>query len=284
MPDTVTADADDLTVGAKNNPDGFGWAIHDRTRVLRGHGMDFAKVLDEFLAARRVHNGPALFHSRITTHGSTSKANCHPFQIGNDRLSVLAHNGMLPIKDDGKRSDTRIFAEDILPANGGVSLLNSRKRRKELAEFAKGSKLVILSANPASKEDYYIINEDDGDWSSDGVWWSNNSYRWSRYTSLGSGMYSSGWQPAHSTSVIVSTKADDVADEVEYWECLVCSAITKVDLNDPEIDQYCETCWSCWYCAEHATYCRCWDNADDGKYCSYDSDVDVNENPNLSLF
>lgn len=258
MQEGVTANLDDLKVGADNNPDGFGWAVHTGKTVVRGHGMLFDKVLDEFLRQRTVHSGPALFHSRIATHGATSKSNCHPFQIGRDRDSVVAHNGMLPIAEDGGRSDTRVFAEDILPASGGVQILNSKKMRKKLAKFATGSKLVIITANKQARDDYYIINEKDGHWTADGgVWWSNNSYKWARaYTSFATtGMYSSGWKPAGATTPI-----DDYFWE-ETWTCNFCNESFQVNETNVELYEACPVCRTCFYCELSAVYdCRCFPN------------------------
>lgn len=280
MPDTVTASYDDLLVGADNNPDGFGFAIHDRTKIVTGHGMNFDKVVNEFMKLRKTMTGPALFHSRITTHGDTNKANCHPFQIGRDRLSVLAHNGMLPIKAHGGRSDTRIFAEDVLPSRGGVQILDSKRVRDELSQFAKGSKLVVLTANPITKEDWYIINETDGHWSEDGVWWSNTSYKWSRYTHIGSGMYSTGW--SQSTYV---PRADDPYydsrwdDWCEEWQCDHCGMITTVDeKNVNDVTEVCQFCHTCWYCNCGPTDCSCFtydDEPRDLEYVPYDSLIDI---------
>lgn len=258
----VTPDIDKLRTGADNNPDGFGFAIHAGSHIVKCSGLDFDQVLDEFIKQRAIHSGPMLFHSRITTHGGTSKANCHPFQIGKDRLSVLAHNGMLPIAEDKGRSDTRILAEDMLPAEGGVAALNGKKFRKRLSKFATGSKLVILTANRSSASPFWIINEDLGDWEN-GVWWSNNSYRWARrpyvYTP---GMYSSGWSPSEYTSTTTTStdpaKFDDAEDILwhNWWVCNSCGASEYVDDFNVEEFDFC-MCGACWFCDENRDKCRC---------------------------
>ena len=267
----VTADIEKLTIGAKNNPDGFGFAIHAGTKVIRHNGMNFEQVLERFLKERAIHSGPALFHSRITTHGGTTVHNCHPFQIGRDKQSVIAHNGMLPIDAHAGRSDTRILAEDLLPSWGGVTSFDGRKFTKKISEFARGSKLVVITANPSAKQDYYIINEQDGHWE-DGVWWSNTSYKYSRYSYSGGGMYTSGW---HKTDVIdyddiVDTQNYDNGDSivwykdedgieypVEWWTCQTC--LSTVMVTDDMYDEmmYCEVCDSCWYCNDDKVLCMC---------------------------
>lgn len=275
MHEGVTADIEQLTCGAENNPDGFGFAVHAGNRIIRGNGLNFDHVLDSFLKARSQHSGPALFHSRITTHGATSRDNCHPFQVGRDTLSVVAHNGMLPINESAGKSDTRIFAETLFPSWGGVRTLTSKKMRKKLSKFASGSKLVFLTADP-DLDDFYIINEKDGHWDK-GVWWSNSSYKWSRYAYSGGtgGMYTSGWSrlgdawdyddddeesillPAG--SVIDCSHTSATGDEVwaEVWRCAVCSHEEYIDEDSINSVDFCPVCDCCWFCTDDRVMCRC---------------------------
>ena len=272
MHEGVTADIDQLTIGAKNNPDGFGFAIHAGTKVVRHNGMHFDQVLERFLKERSIHSGPALFHSRITTHGTTNVQNCHPFQIGRDQQSVLAHNGMLPIDAHAGRSDTRILAEDLIPSWGGVTSFDGRKFVKKISKFAQGSKLVVITANPNTKQDYYIINEQDGHWQ-DGVWWSNTSYKYSRYTYSGVSMYSSGWSRvddidddleivstanyANGDSVAWYRDEDGIEYPVEWWTCNTCmnNVMVTEELYDDML--FCEVCDTCWYCNDDRVLCMC---------------------------
>lgn len=269
MHEGVTPNIDDLTCGAQNNPDGFGFAIHDRTSIISFSSLNYNQVLEKFLDARSKCSGPALFHSRITTHGGTSVENCHPFTLGNDPLTVMGHNGMLPIEAKNGRSDTRILAEDLLPSWGGAPILNIKKKRKKLSKFADGSKLVFLSANPDVQNDWYIINERDGHWDN-GVWWSNNSYKWARYTYSGSGMYTSGWSK---TSYTPQQKVYDYGDSwiedcsfvdadgtdvwCELWTCQICKESTFVDNSNIDFTDTCTFCDHCFYCTEQRIVCRC---------------------------
>jgi len=277
----VTPDLDALKTGAENNPDGFGFAIHAGSHIVKCSGLDFDQVIEEFIKQRAIHSGPMLFHSRITTHGGTSKANCHPFQIGRDRLSVLAHNGMLPIAEDKGRSDTRILAEDLLPSYGGVSALNGKKFRKKLSKFAEGSKLVILTANSSSANPFWIINENLGSWS-DGVWWSNSSYKWSRKSYAWSNTYTSGW----SSSTVIEksvTPVDDAPNADEFWHdkwmCQGCGIVEYVD--DFNVDQFdwCTNCDTCWFCHDPRKLCRCqhYEYHSEPMRNFYDSLVDLEE-------
>lgn len=267
MHDGVTPDIDKLTTGAQNNPDGFGFAIHDRTSIVSFSSLNYNEVLDKFLTYRKTHSGPALFHSRITTHGATSVDNCHPFRLGQDPLTVMGHNGMLPIEAKNGRSDTRILAEDLLPSWGGASILNNKKNRKKLSKFASGSKLVFLSANPDVQNDWYIINERDGHWDN-GVWWSNSSYKWERYTYSGSGMYTSGWSKTSTTSNVVDYDDSWIEDcsyldanhrEVwaELWTCRTCKERTYVDNYNIDYVDMCTYCDHCFYCNDSRMLCAC---------------------------
>lgn len=273
MPEYTTASIEDLTNGACNNPDGFGYAIHAGTRIIHNSGLSFKQIADEFLTLRDKHHGPALFHSRITTHGGTTVDNCHPFQVGKDELTVVAHNGMLPISEKNGKSDTRIFAEELFPSWGGASLLNSKKMRKKLAKFAVGSKLVFLSANPNVQNDFTIINEKDGHYDADGVWWSNSSYKYSRYSYSGAGLYTSGWQKTDSSlltpreerefgSSVIDLSYEDADGTMvwsEMWICGVCGYCHTVDESNIHTSDLCPQCDACWYCEEDRLFCYCYE-------------------------
>lgn len=196
MPEGKTASKSSLENASWTNDDGFGWAIRAPDRIIVGKSMSFETAYDEFISARSSYNGDALFHLRITTQGGTTLENCHPFYVGKDQLSVVAHNGMLPVADDKTgRSDTRIFAETLLPKRGGIAFLNGDEPLKQLNKWAEGSKLVFLTANPVSKWRYVIVGMDDGHWGTgedDGVWFSNSSYKYTRPTYYG-GWKSGAW-------------------------------------------------------------------------------------------
>ena len=267
-----TADVNDLRRGAQYNDDGFGFAVHAGSSVITGHGMNFEKVLEQFLHVRAKHDGVALFHSRITTHGNTDVSNCHPFRVGGDNLTVVGHNGMLPIKlDKGEtRSDTRIFAENYLPSLGGVYALDNPETFNTVSQWARGSKLVVITANQWANSDHYILNEKDGHWE-DGVWWSNYSYCYEPAKTYSYG-YSSSYTTGGWSGEIVRMPRDnqEMIDEAEaeYWNmyevtCPTCesTAVYDLDYEDPIV---CDTCGYCMWCQEWngGNDCRCPD--DDG--------------------
>lgn len=294
MSEYTTANVDDLLVGAENNPDGFGYAVHTGKKIIHNSGLSIDRVLDEFLAVRAKHSGPALFHSRITTHGGTTLENCHPFQVGRDELTIVAHNGMLPIKAKNNKSDTRIFAEEMLPQMGGASILNSKKQRKKLAKFASGSKLVFLSANPSVNENFHIINERDGHWDK-GVWWSNSSYKYARHTYQPSGvtMYTSGW--SHTDDGVDEYRGSKYVTDCSYvdmrtgeevwgelWTCQVCGNQEYFDDANIHLADLCPTCDACWFCHSERILCTCYQDTYNNKsnyvpthsVGNYDSTID----------
>lgn len=74
---------------ARNNPDGFGFAIPGKKPYK---ALDFEKFVDSI---NKVDEDlPMIIHFRKATHGSIKKANCHPFRDNDNGIS-FAHNGML---------------------------------------------------------------------------------------------------------------------------------------------------------------------------------------------
>jgi hypothetical protein len=179
LPAGVTPDADALSNGTLVNDDGHGFAIVTDGRIVIEHGMDADPLIDAFARLRRRHHdGPALFHSRLGTHGTTRLDNCHPFPVGGDTRTVIAHNGILPKAvqpaDNDPRSDTRIAAEEFLPAFGPLRLRRTRLRLERW--MTRYNKMVILTVDRRFKQQAYILNESSGIWDG-GIWYSNDGYR-----------------------------------------------------------------------------------------------------------
>jgi hypothetical protein len=240
FPATAMPDTTALLNGSHFNPDGHGFAIVVGDQILVQHGMDAEATIEAFAAARRQHpDGPALFHSRITTHGHTSVDNCHPFAVGGDTRTVLAHNGVLPrsvqpCKGD-TRSDTRIAAEDFLPQFGSLHLRRNRMRFERW--MTPDNKMVILTVDRRFKQRAYILNEATGIWDG-GIWYSNDSYlppdpRWNPYADT-------GWD---------WSLWDRAADEVD--RCMECNALVDLD------DGACRYCGWCIDCGEMPQNCFC---------------------------
>ncbi|MFI5496623.1 hypothetical protein [Actinoplanes sp. NPDC051859] len=234
LPPNVTPDLDALHVGADYNPDGHGFAVVTDSRITIGHGMTADTVIDAFVAVRRTHpGGPALFHSRLATHGTIAEANCHPFTVGGDPRTVIAHNGVLPADvqplPGDPRSDTRITAEDLLPA---LDPLRSRSTRQRLTRWmTTANKMVILTVDPRSKQQAYILNEQEGVWDG-GIWYSNDSY-----------------QPEGPAGI----RRWWTEDEWPFEECPYCAGALDV------VRERCSDCLWCLICGELPQECFCYE-------------------------
>jgi glutamine amidotransferase len=238
----------DLECASCNNPHGFGFAVITPNGIVTGRGMSAKKVIKQFLEVRKEFpDNYAMFHARYATHGVKNEDNCHPFKVPYDATfapdTYLAHNGVLDINISAgdRRSDTRIFAEDTLPAMGGVTALDDDHVWAMVSKWALGSKIVIFTLDPNAKETCYIINESAGHWDNEGMWWSNSTYK------------QSGW------STYLGTPSDTPAyDNPSVYvdsECINCQAIPFEDANP----YYCEMCMSCYDCSGiYSDTCLCW--------------------------
>lgn len=114
-------------------------------------------------------NSNFLIHFRITSQGSSIPDNTHPFPIEG---GALIHNGTLSGTGStyGKGpSDTANFA-DMFKSNLTYDFVLKNKAALDVA--IQGSKIAILYED----DTFQIINEKDGHWT-DGVWYSNHSYK-----------------------------------------------------------------------------------------------------------
>jgi glutamine amidotransferase len=236
LPDEVLPDTDALLNGAEVNDDGHGFAIVTGDQILVRHGMAAEPMIEEFDASRRAHpHGPALFHSRFSTHGNLRDlANCHPFPLGADPRTVLAHNGVLPKavqpEKGDPRSDTRIAAETFLPAFGPLRLRRTRRRVERWMTAA--NKIVILTVDRRFRDHAYILNEQEGIWD-DGIWYSNDGYR--------------PYLRAQRLDADERLWASDWA----LTRCDVCRAV--IDITEDE----CPYCGGCPICGELPDDCTC---------------------------
>ncbi len=236
----------DLDCASCNNPHGFGYAVIAGDKIITGKGMSAKKVIKEFLAVRKQYpSGYAMYHARFATHGVKNEENCHPFKVGNREDTYLAHNGVLDVDIEigDKRSDTRIFAEDMLPAMGGVPMLDNDNALKIISKWASGNKIAIFTLDPAAKYDCYIINEDSGHWDNEGMWWSNSTYTksWASY-----------WDETSPTTA--TTRPYDYPEDNPY-ECPSC----KINNYEEANPYYCESCMYCYDCSgAYGDSCLCY--------------------------
>jgi glutamine amidotransferase len=226
--------------------------------------MNADTSINRFIEMRgKYPEGYAMWHARFATHGTTTVDNCHPFRVGKDERTYLAHNGILPIIEPqgDTRSDTRIFAEDLLPAIGGVASLDNEQVINLLDDFTTGSKVCVLTIHPDAKYQCYLFHKEKG-WEDDsGVWWSNDScYLPKPYTYT-----ASSWENKY-----YSTKPLDFItkrDEKElYCECKVCEFVVAEDeLWESGLGtDYCPQCGCCYQCNTYMTDDLCYkgSNAD----------------------
>jgi len=242
FPEGSQPNMDRLMNGSVANPDGDGFAIIANGRIIVQKGLDSDRILEAFEDMRKKYpDGPALFHSRIGTGGSLTEFNCHPFMVGGDERTYLAHNGILPqaawpYKGD-RRSDTHKLAEFYLPKYR-FGAVHTPGGRKQLGKWAtKGNKFAILTIDPNITDnpagEGFIINEDAGDWI-DGVWYSNNSHDWSstRYLrgaygySGGSNYYSGGSTSKSNGGVTYGDWWKDSSGTYHWTEGTTSSSVT----------------------------------------------------------
>lgn len=158
----------------ENNYHGAGFAYSDGTRIVV---VKEDKDKDKFYKAYAKHrkknvDAKFLIHFRISTHGTITKDNLHPFVINND--VALIHNGMVDFFDhkaSDKRSDTRYLCEEFL-AKMPKGWHLSEGVHKFISEVGGYSKFVLLDID----NNHAIINEGSGHWFEHN-WYSNNSYK-----------------------------------------------------------------------------------------------------------
>jgi Glutamine amidotransferases class-II len=257
----VTPSRSKLENSALNNPDGFGFAIAipAENRIHVETTMNADTSINRFLEMRALYPDTyAIWHARLATHGTTNVDNCHPFRVGNDSRTVLAHNGILPVvmEKDDKRSDTRVFAEEVLPDMGGIYALDNDQLFNVLEEFCAGSKVAVLTVDPSAKHTCYVINEKLGKFDEDGVWWSNDSCSLTYYTSAYSG---SKWTSSRDLTAFFDNESI-VRNPNEYGYideyCYVCGSLS--DIDDDAEKAICGTCHSCLLCYMSSVDCMCY--------------------------
>lgn len=248
VPPHVIPAREKLENSALNNPHGFGFAIviPKEKRIHSERTMNADTSINRFLEMRAKYpEGYAMWHARFATHGSTTVDNCHPFKVGNDSQTYLAHNGVLPIiepKGD-KRSDTRIFAEDLLPAIGGVASLDNPQVSNLIDDFTTGSKVCVLTVDPRAKYQCYLFHKEKGFEDNSGVWWSNDSCY------LSSTRY-------------FSNKSYDFLQPTEaglYDVCGVCNIEYDAEMDETG---YCPECNSCYMCYTSQLDCLCYQGSE----------------------
>lgn len=156
------------------NPDGAGFAVKGATEgevdVYKGY-MTFQSFYEAF---KPFQEQAAIIHFRIATHGSVKPENCHPFMVNNGLAFI--HNGIInnvtgKVNHLEDEVDTNAFNRLYLQ-----HLPDRFYRDRVLCDLVGNyigySKLAFINA----QGELSIINEEKGEWS-DGVWYSNTSFR-----------------------------------------------------------------------------------------------------------
>ncbi len=154
-----------------NNDDGAGFMYAENGKLYVEKGF---MTLDDFLQAYEPHKERSMvLHFRIRTHGRTDATMTHPFVI-DDNLA-FAHNGIISGLGDEKHSDTWYFNEDYL-----------KKLRSKIQNFLDIDVITNLIENKIgysklvfmdNEGNIKILNENKGNYSSDGIWFSNDSWK-----------------------------------------------------------------------------------------------------------
>ena len=250
------------------NPDGFGFAVVGDTgkglEMVKRRSMDSELAISEFYRVIETAKPLAwLFHSRIATSGQVNESMCHPFKVGNDSDTVLAHNGILNIKPRDGMSDTATLAKYGLPAMGGVRALESPIVWSMFDTWAEDnySKIALLSARSDLDVPLAIAGESLGKWES-GIWFSNNSHKASPRVPIyspttGRGAWAS-WDDydyeelprlARSTALATDLRAESSLFAGLEYECSVCKCSTTLDEDE------CRYCIECLYCEQLTCVC-----------------------------
>lgn len=266
VPPNVIPSRDKLENSALNNPHGFGFAIviPSEKRIHVERTMNADTSINRFIEMRgKYPEGYAMWHARFATHGSTTIDNCHPFKVGKDSHTYLAHNGILPIIEPhgDNRSDTRIFAEDLLPAIGGVASLDNPQVVNLIEDFTSGSKVCVLTVHPDAKYQCYLFHEEKG-WRDDSqVWWSNDTCHIAPTYSYKPSAYDGKWYSARPLDFV--TKYEPI-----FYECEVCDySIAEDELLDSGLgDDYCPQCGCCYGCGTYMPDDLCYRGNADAKW------------------
>lgn len=264
LPSGVEVPEEEIQNAATWNQDGHGWAVAAAHGVmLTGRYMDIDTALTTFKATRKAFaDKPAMFHSRLATHGTVTLDNVHPFTVG--KYAAVAHNGILPGKfqpeKDGKMSDTAIMARFWLAGRAQISGVWTRKERRRIGRIiGTGNKLAILSVSPFLPEPRgYLVNAAQGTWdASTGAWFSSDSYLYPWTASKKASGYT-GWlwdSDGYSWDYGTGYGKGIGRREFEpYDRCPACGHSDELD----RAAGVCLTCDFCLDCQTALTQCQCY--------------------------
>jgi hypothetical protein len=215
-PTKVTLKKNVLKTCWDNNKDGAGM-LYLQNGVLSAYKeMDsFDRFYDHYAWIRKTHrDSQIVLHFRISTHGKVDLENCHPFMISEDWGFV--HNGII---SNAERhvdySDTNMFNRNVL-RKLPPDWIHNDAMYELVCGYIGSSKLLFLNKD----NEAYIVNEDWGVWDL-GCWFSNKTYKESKYFDYGGKSMLKHTSTTTTTTKSVSTKADwDSWDDYDLtsWE------------------------------------------------------------------
>jgi hypothetical protein len=249
----VLPNVDALARGAEINDQGHGFAIVVDSRIVVRKHHDPVKLISDFATARAQHpEGPALFHSRLATHGSLTKANMHPFRVRNDHRTIMAHNGILPRsvhpRPGDRRSDTRVFADERLGSKPFANYDDPAVRSRLEAWLGPFNKVAILTVDPRYSKRAYLFNEHRGYYDS-GSWYSNTDFATWDENLL---ELWADWR------VCPTCDAGDA--DVETGLCEVCQSCVECGESEKDCSRWCARRYladTCRHCGQAELYCIC---------------------------
>lgn len=136
-----------------DNPDGAGvmWRDGESGKIKFAKGFMKKKKFKRWLNQNRkwLNEVECAFHFRITTHGGTSKGNCHPFvcdanadshMLKGEADCVMMHNGVLPVTPRKKTiSDSAELALRIGRWEDPIEPMS------DMNELFGGNRIIIMS-------------------------------------------------------------------------------------------------------------------------------------------
>jgi predicted glutamine amidotransferase len=271
-PNNVTLKKKVLKTCWENNTDGAGMLyLVDGKLTTHKEMTNFDSFYDHYSSVRQKHKtSQIVIHFRISTHGKVNLTNCHPF-IVNDKWGFV-HNGIISAAPKHTEfSDTYMFNREILqklPADW----IHNDAVYDLVQEYIGSSKLLFLNTD----NEAFIVNEEMGVWDL-GCWFSNTTYKVSRYYDYGGTKVYKGATTAASTITpsVPSNKwgtfndNDDWVDDWDYKYNYDTLKYEKVKVTDDT--EYTSNPWDT---KDQLTYDDQCESCTEHKECRYDYGYD----------
>jgi predicted glutamine amidotransferase len=214
-PNNVTLKKKVLKTCWENNTDGAGMLyLADGKLTTHKEMSNFDSFYDHYANVRKQYkSSQVVIHFRISTHGKVNLTNCHPFIVNDDWGFV--HNGIISAAPKNEEfSDTYMFNREILQKLP-TDWIHNDAIYDLVQDYIGSSKLLFLNQN----NEAFIVNEDWGVWDL-GCWFSNTTYKASRYYDYGGTKVYKGTSTAASTITPTTSTGrwnswDD--DDLESW-------------------------------------------------------------------